>query len=132
VSLGASETDEGLPHVRILIEGLRLDQAKYPVTIDSKAAAEGKGPKLTMRYEVNDNRIYVIDPPKGAEMQLTLEAFEGTTLRGKFDGKLAPTAAGLGGPIPFSGKFTIELGLQGIEPGPAPGPAPAAAPQPGL
>ena len=35
----------------------------------------------------------------------TLEAFEGKTLRGRFEGKLAPTAAGLGAPL-------AELGIK--------------------
>lgn len=119
VSLGASETDEGLPHMRIIIDGLRPDQVQYPITIDSKPEKDAKpGPSLTMRYELSELRVYVIDPAKGADMQVTLEAFEGTTLRGRFEGKLAPTAAGLGEPIPLAGKFAVELGLQGVQPGP--------------
>jgi hypothetical protein len=136
VMLGASESDAGLPSLRITIEGLRPDEAQYPLTIgrepaadDAKAddakAGEAKpgeakpGPSLSVRYEVNEHRIYVLDPAKGADVQLTLEAFEGSTLRGHFKGKLAPTAAGLGAPIPISGTLAIELGLQGVKPGPA-------------
>jgi hypothetical protein len=124
VSVAASETEEGQPHLRILIEGLRPDRAQYPITIGSTPAKDAKaakkGPSLTMRYEVHDLRVYVTDSAKGADMQVTLEGFEGSTLRGRFEGKLAPTAAGLGEPIPLSGKFAVELGLQGVQPGPAP------------
>jgi hypothetical protein len=138
VSIGASESTEGHPHMRIIIDGFRPDQAQYPITIDSKAAkpetdtkaaapkktepdaAAKPSPELTVRYEVSDLRVYVLDAAKGADMQVTLEAFEGSTLRGRFEGKLAPTAAGLGDPIPVSGKFSIELGLQGVAPGPTP------------
>lgn len=145
VLVAASETDAGLPNLRITIEGLRPDEAQYPLTIgrapaagdaktdekktddaktddaktgDAKTDEKKAGPSLSVRYEVNEHRIYVIDPAKGADIQLTLEAFEGSTLRGHFEGKLAPTAAGLGGPIPISGKFAVELGLQGVKPGP--------------
>jgi hypothetical protein len=156
VSLGASETESGLPHLRILIEGLRLDQVTLPLTVGQRPAdtaepaepdaakpdaakpdaakpdaakpdaakpdaakpdATKPAPQLSMRYEVNEHRIYVLDPAKGADVQVTLEAFEGKTLRGRFEGKLAPTAAGLGAPIPISGSFAIELGLSGVEPG---------------
>jgi hypothetical protein len=119
VSLGAAEGDAGLPQVRIIIEGLRPDQAQYPVTIGAAAKHAKTGPSLSMRYEVHEHRVYEIDPAKGAEMQVTLEGFEGATLRGRFEGKLAPTAAGLGDPIAISGKFAVELGLQGVQPGPA-------------
>ena len=115
VSIAGSEEATGLPHLRLIIEGVRPDQAQYPITIRSKVE---KGPHVSIRYEVNENRIYVIDPAKGAEAEVTLEGWEGTTLRGRFSGKLAPTAAGLGAPIPITGKFAVELGLQGIEPGP--------------
>lgn len=117
VSIAGAEEASGLPHLRILIEGVRPDQAKYPLTITSQAEKPAKGPSLSMRYEVNENRVYVIDPAKGADMQVTLEGFEGTSLRGRFEGKLAPTASGLGAPIPVSGKFTTTLTLSGVEPG---------------
>ncbi len=152
VSLGASETESGLPHLRILIEGLRLDQVTLPLTVGQRPADAAKpdatepaepdaarpdaakpdaakpdatkpAPQLSMRYEVNEHRIYVLDPAKGADVQVTLEAFEGKTLRGRFEGKLAPTAAGLGSPIPISGSFAIELGLSGVEPGASAQPA---------
>jgi hypothetical protein len=126
VSLAASETEEGLPHLRMLIDGVRPDQLKYPLTITGKASGTTvEGPSLTVRYEVNDKRIYVIDPAKDANIEMTLEGFEGSTLRGRFKGKLAPTAAGLGAPIPIAGEFAVELGLQGVQPGPAPADAPA-------
>jgi hypothetical protein len=126
VSLAASEDDSGLPHLRLLLEGVRPDQVQYPLTISGKPKdTEGKegtkeGPSLTVRYQINDKRLYVIDPAKDANVEVTLEAFEGSTLRGRFSGKLAPTAAGLGAPIPISGKFAVELGLQGVQPGPQP------------
>jgi hypothetical protein len=125
VSIAGSEGEAGLPHLRLIIEGLRPDQAQYPVTIGSTTEKPAKGPRLSMRYEVNEQRVYVTDPAKGAEVQVTLDGWEGTTLRGRFEGKLAPTAAGLGAPIPITGKFTMELGVKDIEPGPA-APAPPA------
>lgn len=130
VSIAGSEDDAGLPHLRLIIEGVRPDQAQYPITIGPKGKVE-KGPYVSIRYEVNENRIYVIDPAKQAEAEVTLEGWEGTTLRGRFSGKLAPTAAGLGAPIPLTGTFAVQLGIQGIEPGPAAAaPAPDAAPKP--
>lgn len=119
VSIGGSEEDTGLPHLRLIVEGVRPDQLAYPITIGPKPkdAAAAKGPWVSIRYEVNENRVYVIDPEKGAEAKVTLEAWEGNTLRGRFEGKLAPTAAALGGPIAVSGTFAVALGLQGVEPG---------------
>jgi hypothetical protein len=117
VSIAGSEEDSGLPHLRIIIEGVRPDQIEYPLTMTSKPEKPAKGPSLSMRYEVNENRVYVIDPAKGADMQVTLEGWEGTALRGRFEGKLAATAAGLGAPISVSGKFTTTLTLSGVEPG---------------
>lgn len=120
VSIAGSEEDTGLPHLRLIVEGVRPDQLAYPITIGSKpkdGAAAVKAPWVSIRYEVNEHRVYVIDPQKGAEAKVTLEAWEGTTLRGSFEGKLAPTAAALGGPIPVSGTFAVTLGLQGVEPG---------------
>lgn len=119
VSIAGSEEDTGLPHLRLILEGVRPDQAQYPITIGPKGKVE-KGPHASVRYEVNEHRIYVVDPAKGAEVQVTLEGWESGTLRGRFEGKLAPTAAGLGAPIPITGKFSIQLGLQGIDPNPAP------------
>jgi hypothetical protein len=119
VSLAASENDAGLPHLRMILEGVRPDEAQYPLTITGKAKDAKDGPSLTVRYQINDNRLYVIDVAKDANVEVTLEAFEGSTLRGRFAGKLAPTAAGLGAPIPISGEFEVELGLQGVQPGPA-------------
>jgi hypothetical protein len=128
VSIAGSEDDAGLPHLRLIVEGVRPDQLAYPITIGSKPkdAAAVKGPWVSIRYEVNENRVYVIDPAKGAEAQVTLEGWEGSKLSGRFEGKLAPTAAALGGPIPISGTFAVTLGLQGVEPGAA-GPEPSAA-----
>lgn len=116
VSIAGSEQNEGLPHLRLIIEGVRPDQTQFPITIGPKGKLE-KGPHVSIRYEVNENRIYVIDLAKGAEAEVTLEGWEGTTLRGRFAGKLAPTAAGLGAPIPITGKFAVQLGLAGVEPG---------------
>lgn len=125
VSLAASEPDTGLPHLRFLVEGVRIDQTSYPVTIRGRAKDGPIGePSLTVRYQVSDKRLYVLDPAKDADVALTLEGFEGSTLHGRFEGKLAPTAAGLGDPIPISGKFSVELGLQGIEPAGTAKPAP--------
>lgn len=123
VSIAGSEDDTGLPHLRLIIEGVRPDQAQYPITIGSRGKVE-KGPHVSVRYEVNEHRVYVVDPAKGAEVQVTLEAWEGNTLRGRFEGKLAPTAAGLGAPIPITGKFAVQLGLQGIDPAPTAAKAP--------
>jgi len=117
VSIAGSEEDVGLPHLRLIIEGLRPDQAQYPVTIAAKPNETAKGPSVSVRYEVNEHRIYVIDLAKGADVQVTLDGWEGTTLRGRFDGKLAPTAAGLGAPITITGKFEVTLGLNGVQPG---------------
>lgn len=118
VSIAGSEEESGLPHLRLIIEGLRPDEAQLPVTIGPKTEGAAKGPWLSIRYEVNEHRVYVSDPAKGAEAQVTLEGWEGTTLRGRFEGKLAPTAAGLGAPIPITGKFAVTLGLSGVQPGP--------------
>ena len=120
VSIAGSEEDAGLPHLRLIVEGVRPDQLTYPITIGSKPKDGGaavKGPWVSIRYEVNENRVYTIDPAKGAEAQVTLEGWEGSKLSGRFEGKLAPTAAALGGPIPVSGTFAVTLGLQGVEPG---------------
>jgi hypothetical protein len=134
VSIAGSEEDSGLPHLRIIIEGVRPDQTEYPLTITSKPEKPAKGPSLSMRYEVNENRVYVIDPAKGADMQVTLEGWEGTALRGRFEGKLAATATGLGAPISVSGNFTTTLTLSGVEPGAtaaaAKGDAPTTEPSP--
>lgn len=123
VSLAAADPGTGLPHLRLLIEGVRPDQAQYPVTITARAKSDAKSdakapkaPSLTIRYKVTEQRVYVIDTAKDANVELTLEGFEGSTLRGRFAGKLAPTAAGLGAPISISGEFAVELGLQGVEP----------------
>jgi hypothetical protein len=123
VSLAASGDDSGLPHLRLLIDGVRPDQVQYPLTITGRPKDAGgtqsakEGPSLTIRYQINDKRLYVIDPAKDANVEVTLEGFQGSTLRGRFTGKLAPTAAGLGAPIPISGKFAVELVLQGVQPG---------------
>lgn len=122
VSIGAAESEKDGPSFRILIEGLRPDQIEYPLTIPTDPYT------LSVRYAVNDKRIYVINPDKGAAIQLTLEGYEGKTLRGRFEGKLAPTAAGLGDPIPVSGAFAVDLGLRGVEPGTAPPATPTPAP----
>lgn len=113
---GSEDEETGLPHLRVIIEGVRPDQLQYPITIGPKGKVE-KGPHVSIRYEVNEHRVYVIDPAKGAEAQVTLEGWEGSTIRGRFEGKLAPTAAGLGAPIPITGKFAVQLGLAGVEPG---------------
>lgn len=126
VSIAGAEESSGQPHLRLLIGGVRPDQLQYPITIASKPEKDAKGPSVSIRYVVHEQRIYVIDPAKGAEATVTLEGWEGTTLRGRFEGKLAPTAAALGGPIPVSGKFAVELGVQGVQPGPS-APADAAA-----
>lgn len=126
VSLAASDPDTGMPHLRLLIEGVRPDQAQYPVKITgrTKDTKDAATPSLTVRYQVSDKRLYVIDPAKEANIELTLEGYEGSTLRGRFSGALAPTAAGLGAPIPISGEFAVELGLQGVKPSPSPTPTP--------
>ncbi|MCX4240364.1 hypothetical protein [Paraliomyxa miuraensis] len=130
LSIGALEGEEGGPGFRILVEGLRPDQIEYPLTIPTPGAtAKTNGPyTMTMRYEVHERRVYVLDPDKGATVDLTLESYEGKTLRGRFEGKLAPTAAGLGDPIPVSGKFAVELFLRGVEPGAAANPEGTPAP----
>ncbi len=121
VTIAAAESDEGWPHIRLVLDGFRPDQAKYPLTVSSTAE---DGPKVTLRYQVGERRIYQLDHDKGADVEITLEAFEGPTLRGSFEGSLAPTAAGLGDPVTVQGKFSIELGLRNVEPGPMPAGAP--------
>jgi len=127
VMIGAMESERGGPSFSLLLEGVRPDQIEYPLVLPAPADGkrkskskpdDGKGPTVSLRYEIHDKRTYVIDPDEGAEVQVTLEAFEGKTLRGRFEGKLAPTAAGLGDPITVSGTFAVELGLRGVEPGP--------------
>jgi hypothetical protein len=131
---GSEEEKTGLPHLRVIVEGVRPDLLEYPITIGPRPKdGAAKGPWVSIRYEVNENRIYVIDPAKGAEAQVILEAWEGTTLRGRFEGKLVPTAAALGGPIPVSGTFAVALGLdEGIQPGPAAAPVAGDQAGPGL
>jgi len=124
VTIAAAETVEGWPHVRLVLEGLRPDEVEYPLTISS---TDEKGPSVTLRYQVGDKRIYQLNPEVGATAKVTLEAFEGSTLRGSFEGKVAPTAANLGDPVAIEGRFSVELGLRNVKPGPAPtkGSAPA-------
>lgn len=115
VSIAAAEGHAGWPHLRIVLEGLKLDAVTFPLTLPSDAE-EVKDVVVSMRYQVNDNRIYT---EQGAEMTVTLDSFAGTTLAGHFEGTLAPTAKGLGDPIPVSGKFEVEMGLRGVSPGPS-------------
>lgn len=117
MTIAAAESDEGWPHIRLVLDGFRPDQAEYPLTLSSTAE---DGPKVTLRYQVGERRIYQIDHDKGADVEITLDAFEGATIRGSFEGTLAPTAAGLGNPLPVKGKFSVELGLRNVERGPMP------------
>lgn len=121
VSIAAAEGHEGWPHFRIVLEGLKLDAVELPLTLPSDAM---KDVEVSVRYQVNDNRIYT---EEGAEMKVTLDSFTGSVLRGSFEGALAPTKAGLGDPIPVSGKFEVELGLRGVSPGPSSDGSPAKA-----
>lgn len=124
VSVAAAEGHAGWPHARLVLENLRLDTIGYPLTIPSKHA-DAKNVSVTLKYQVNENRIYISDEAKGGNVSVTLDAFEGSRLRGSFEGALFPTAAGLGDePLPVSGTFAIELGLKGVEPGPVPEGAP--------
>lgn len=121
VSIAAAEGHEGWPHFRIVLDGLKLDAVELPLTLPSDAM---KDVEVSVRYQVNENRIYT---EEGAKMQVTLDSFAGSVLRGSFEGALAPTKSGLGDPIPVSGKFEVELGLRGISPGPNPDGSPAEA-----
>ena len=114
VSVAAAEGHDGWPHLRIVLEGLKLDAVQLPLTLPSDAE-DVKDVTVSARYQVNDNRIYT---EEGAGLKVTLESFVGSRLRGSFEGTLAPTAAGLGEPIPISGQFEVELGLRGVAPGP--------------
>ncbi|MEM9458252.1 MAG: hypothetical protein AAGF11_29015 [Myxococcota bacterium] len=117
VSIAGALSDDGWPNVRIILENFRPDEAKYPVTLSSTAK---KGPRASVRYYLSEKQVYRVDHEKNAKAEVTLEAYEGKTLRGSFTSTLAPTAAGLGKPLPVSGKFSVELVLSGVEPGPTP------------
>ncbi|MEX1363834.1 MAG: hypothetical protein AB1Z98_11950 [Nannocystaceae bacterium] len=116
VSIAAAEGHQGWPHLRIVLEGLKLDAVTLPLTLPSDAKGL-RDIEVSAQYKVNDNRIYT---EEGAALSVTLESFVGSTLEGRFEGTLAPTNAGLGDPVAVSGRFDIELGLRGITPGPQP------------
>lgn len=120
VSIAGALSDEGWPNIRITLEHFRPDEAEYPQTFSSATKGEVE---ISARYQVSENRVYQIDHDKGADLEVTLDRYEGKNLSGSFSGKLAPTAAGLGDPIEVSGKFTVELGLRNVEPGPTAGDA---------
>ncbi|MEM7154424.1 MAG: hypothetical protein AAF799_16375 [Myxococcota bacterium] len=116
VSVGAAVGHEGWPHIRLTFENLFLDAAEFPVTLPSKDKGLADV-SLKVRYQVSEQRVYAGD---ASTMKVTLESWVGTTLSGTFEGTLTPTAAGLGDPIPVSGKFETSLGLRGVRPGPSP------------
>ncbi len=119
VTVAASETDAGLPHFRLTFERLRPDQATFPLTIPGTPSKDESAPApASVRYQVGEKRIYTTNPDKDATVTVTLTAYEGETLKGSFEGKLAPTMAGLGEAITVSGTFAVELGRRGVEPGP--------------
>lgn len=117
VSVAGALNDEGFPNIRITLEDFRPDQATYPATLSSKAT---EGPRVSVRYQFTEKRLYKTDHDKGAEVEVKVDGYEGKTIRGSFKGKVAPTAAGLGDPIAVSGEFSVELALRNVEPGPAP------------
>lgn len=119
VSIAAAEGHEGWPHLRLILEGLMLDDVQYPITIPSDAAA-AKGVTATLRYQVNENRIYTSAALEEMDLSVTLDSLVGNRLSGSFTGMVAPSAAGIGGPIPITAEFSIEMGLRGVKPGPTP------------
>jgi len=120
VSIAAAEEDEGSPHIRVILEGLVLDAVKFPLTLPNDDAAT-KNVTVSVSYRINEHRIYTAHESSAGRMfEVTLTHYVGNELHGSFEGKLAPTAAGLGDPIPVAGTFTVALGLRGVEPGPQP------------
>ncbi len=117
---GQANSESG-PTVRIHLDGLRLDRTELPATF--KTSDEGKGKvALTVRYEIDPVKWWEAKSGKPSEntAEVTLEAFEGTRLKGTFKGTLDPNNPALGKPVELAeGSFDVELRLNGVNEGKA-------------
>lgn len=118
IMISAAEGDDGFPALDIVATGVRLDQLEFPATLERTA---DDADSLMVRLHLDDTKTWHTTG-KGAEAnpaELTLEAFEGQTLRGRFEATLQPRNPGIDSTKEVSGTFEVELRLRGVEEGTA-------------
>lgn len=131
LTLVGSPTDAGYPALHLQFEGLRLDEVELPKTFEvvhdkakkrpSKPAKKDVVPKIL--YYESERIVFETDPTReDGGFEITVESFEGKTVRGTFKGTLYPRVEHFGEPKTIDrGRFEVSLRLSGIEPAKEPG-----------
>jgi hypothetical protein len=128
LSLVGSPTDAGYPALHLVFEGLKLDEVELPKTFTNredetterkpkpKPKPKPAFPKI-LYYEA-EQVVFEANPDREESFEVTIEAFEGNTVRGTFEATVVPRAKHFGEPKRLeSGRFEVTLRLSGIEPG---------------
>jgi hypothetical protein len=125
VTLVGSPTDAGYPALHIELEGLRLDQLELPKTFtaargDAKKGKSKKQPSVRPKilYYETEQIVFSADPEREEDpFSVTIESYEGQTVRGTFEAVLHPRSAHFGKPKTVErGRFEVLLRLSGVEP----------------
>jgi hypothetical protein len=124
--LAGSPTDAGYPALHLRFEGLRLDQVDLPKTFTNRNAPgkPGRGPKVVfpkVEYHETEQIVFEAEPEREDAFEVTLESFEGDTVRGTFEATLHPRVQHFGAPKRIErGRFEVMVRRSGIEPGRSP------------
>ncbi len=120
VRIEGALSEEGEPSLTFKLEPLRLDTLKLPATFVVGEGEKG-APVLTVDWVVGPSETWSGKGETERPMSLTLERFEGRTLRGTFEGILPPVAPNTASPVTVdNGTFAVNLRLTNVEKGPTP------------
>lgn len=122
VTLAGARSDAGYPALHLVVENVRLDELELPATFTiggEKKKKRKSGPVPRILFYETERVVFEAGADQAKSTgEMTLEAFEGDTIRGAFEGTLHPRVEHFGEPKTIErGRFEVSLRLSGIEPG---------------